>query len=84
MADMGIGETIMAIAAATSAGAGIYAATKSTPKPPGMPQQDKSPTTDAFRRQNASTLSPGAAMAAGGTMLSSSSPNVGTSTLLGQ
>jgi hypothetical protein len=57
----------------------VYSATKSPPKTPGVPQPEKSPTADAFRKQNAAAMMPGAAAA----LSDAGTGNVGTPGLAG-
>lgn len=83
MADMGIGEIAMMIAATASVAGTAYTMSQGAPKVPAVPQEAKSPTADAFRRKNAAAMNPGAAMAAGA-LNTPGTQNVGTSTLLGQ
>lgn len=73
-------------AAATTAGT-AYSLSQGKPKAPTPVQATKDPNVDAFRRQNASNMAPGAALAGNSSTMmggGSGTGNVGTSTLLGQ
>ena len=83
MADLGIGEIAMLVASTAAVAGTAYQLSQGAPKMPAVPQEAKSPTADAFRRKNAASMNPGAAMAAG-VLNSPGTQNVGTSTLLGQ
>jgi hypothetical protein len=82
---------IAAIIGSVTAVAGTaYQISQGKPKQPTPTQASKDPNVDAFRRQNSSSMAPGAALAGnsstGGTSLmgGGGTGNVGTSTLLGQ
>ena len=83
------GVEIAALIGATASAAGTaYTMSQGSPKIPAAPQAAQSPNADAFKKKNAASMMPGAALSGNsGTILGAGagpSQNVGTSTLLGQ
>jgi len=73
---------IAAVAAVLGAGAGVYSATRSAPKPPPMGQQQKEP--DVLNRNPSPNAGQIATMLSGAQGVNPGSLSLGRNTLLGQ